>query len=350
MTTNKPLPENAAGWLDVLREGQRQTAEAHLAYQRALTDAHAAYLSAFESTQNALVAALSGQAPLVQERVVARAAPVAAPRAMPSLPPMPAPVVAAPAPVVARPAPAPVARAAPTPAPVAAKPVLAPAPAPKAAAVDARGLLLDVVADKTGYPKESLDDSMNLEADLGIDSIKRVEILGALKEKLPAAGSLDALQLAQLKTLGEIAGALGGVSSSNGANRAAKANGVNGHANGANGHAHAAPTVVKAASPSAAEGGVLPALLDVVAEKTGYPKEALSPSMALESDLGVDSIKRVEILSALKERVPSLPTVDAVKLAQLATLGEIASALDVTSEGGGKNGHANGANGAARPF
>ena len=50
--------------------------------------------------------------------------------------------------------------------------------------------------------------------------------------------------------------------------------------------------------------------------------------MALESDLGVDSIKRVEILSALKERVPALPTVDAVKLAQLQTLGEIAGALD----------------------
>jgi acyl carrier protein len=50
--------------------------------------------------------------------------------------------------------------------------------------------------------------------------------------------------------------------------------------------------------------------------------------MALEGDLGVDSIKRVEILSALKERVPMLPTVDAMQLAQLATLGDIASALE----------------------
>ena len=44
------------------------------------------------------------------------------------------------------------------------------------------------------------------------------------------------------------------------------------------------------------------ALLSVVAEKTGYPLEMLGMGMALETDLGVDSIKRVEILSALTER------------------------------------------------
>ncbi len=72
---------------------------------------------------------------------------------------------------------------------------------------------------------------------------------------------------------------------------------------------------------------VLPMLLDVVAEKTGYPKDALEASMALESDLGVDSIKRVEILSALKERMPSMKSVDARQMAQMKTLGEIATAL-----------------------
>ena len=75
-------------------------------------------------------------------------------------------------------------------------------------AVDARAALYAVVADKTGYPTSALDDSMHLESDLGIDSIKRVEILGALKDKVPAAKSLDALKLAQLATLGEIAAAL----------------------------------------------------------------------------------------------------------------------------------------------
>src|SRR5713101_4982061 len=43
-------------------------------------------------------------------------------------------------------------------------------------------------------------------------------------------------------------------------------------------------------------------LLEVVAEKTGYPAEMLDWEMELDSDLGIDSIKRVEIFSALQER------------------------------------------------
>ena len=45
--------------------------------------------------------------------------------------------------------------------------------------------LLEVVSEKTGYPTEMLDLGMDMEADLGIDSIKRVEILGAMQEKYP---------------------------------------------------------------------------------------------------------------------------------------------------------------------
>ncbi|MCB0147692.1 MAG: hypothetical protein KDE01_08585, partial [Caldilineaceae bacterium] len=51
-------------------------------------------------------------------------------------------------------------------------------------------------------------------------------------------------------------------------------------------------------------------MLTVVTEKTGYPTEMLEPGMALDTDLGIDSIKRVEILAAMRERVPSLPEFD----------------------------------------
>ncbi|WP_218082426.1 phosphopantetheine-binding protein [Anthocerotibacter panamensis] len=43
----------------------------------------------------------------------------------------------------------------------------------------------EIVSDKTGYPVEVLELDMNLEADLGIDSIKWVEILGAFMEQFP---------------------------------------------------------------------------------------------------------------------------------------------------------------------
>jgi hypothetical protein len=75
-------------------------------------------------------------------------------------------------------------------------------------------------------------------------------------------------------------------------------------------------------------------MLAVVAEKTGYPVEMLSEGMDLEADLGVDSIKRVEILSSIRERVPGLPEVDAGELSSLRTLGEIAAKLGANQGSG----------------
>ncbi|MCK6519654.1 SDR family NAD(P)-dependent oxidoreductase, partial [Myxococcota bacterium] len=67
--------------------------------------------------------------------------------------------------------------------------------------------------------------------------------------------------------------------------------------------------------------------MSVVADKTGYPAEMLNLDMGLESDLGIDSIKRVEILSAMRTKAPSLPEVDAGAMANLRTLGQIVAYL-----------------------
>ena len=65
-------------------------------------------------------------------------------------------------------------------------------------------VLLAIVADKTGYPPEMLDLDMGLDADLGIDSIKRVEILSALQEQLPEAPAVKPEHLGTLHTLRQI--------------------------------------------------------------------------------------------------------------------------------------------------
>ena len=62
----------------------------------------------------------------------------------------------------------------------------------------------------------------------------------------------------------------------------------------------------------------------LIADKTGYPPEMLEDDMDLEGELGVDSIKQVEILSALKDRHPHLPEVDPEVLAELRTIKAIA--------------------------
>jgi NAD(P)-dependent dehydrogenase (short-subunit alcohol dehydrogenase family) len=67
-------------------------------------------------------------------------------------------------------------------APASAQPEFA-APAPPEAfvAADATAELIRVVAERTGYPPDMLDLAADLEADLGVDSIKRVEILAAFR-------------------------------------------------------------------------------------------------------------------------------------------------------------------------
>lgn len=64
--------------------------------------------------------------------------------------------------------------------------------------------LLALVSRKTGYPLEMLDLSVNIEADLGIDSIKRQEILGELWRNTPSLNTEDLDKAASLKTLQEI--------------------------------------------------------------------------------------------------------------------------------------------------
>jgi acyl transferase domain-containing protein len=156
---------------------------------------------------------------LAARRIVPRVRRVAAPIPTPApalqtpsivheMPP-PAPIAAKP--VAASPPPPPPPPRVESPAPAAAaKP--APAKAPVKAAESTSGdaesvkkVLLKVVEERTGYPQDMLALDQNLEADLGIDSIKRVEIVGALTKALPKGvleGRADATEaLNQQKTL-----------------------------------------------------------------------------------------------------------------------------------------------------
>ena len=242
----------------------------------------------------------------------AQAAPSPMPMAAPPMaaPPMAAPPVAAPAPVPPAPA-APVAPALVVAAPVVAAPVVAApvaaAPVAAAPAVDLQALMLEVVAAKTGYPVEMLELSMDLEGDLGVDSIKRVEILAAMREQAADLPEVDPAELGKLRTLQEIVDRMGG----------------------SNGAAPTEPSSATGAGEAAAGEVDLQALmLEVVAEKTGYPVEMLELSMDLEGDLGVDSIKRVEILAAMRERASDLPEVDPAELGKLRTLKEIVERME----------------------
>ncbi|MCF6328510.1 MAG: phosphopantetheine-binding protein, partial [Henriciella sp.] len=86
-----------------------------------------------------------------------------------------------------------------------------------------------------------------------------------------------------------------------------------------------APAVAPAPVAQASNGGIsADTVRALIAEKTGYPTDMLEDDMDLEGELGVDSIKQVEILSALKDQNPSLPEVDPEVLAELRTIRAIA--------------------------
>jgi len=198
----------------------------------------------------------------------------------------------------------------------------APTPAPVVDNSQLAGMLLEVVSEKTGYPAEMLELSMDMEADLGIDSIKRVEIFGALTQKYPEVSGINPNELTELRTLGEIVDYVG-----------AKSSGV---------QTATIPTPVATSSPQPIVETPVPAvdnsqlagmLLEVVSEKTGYPAEMLELSMDMEADLGIDSIKRVEIFGALTQKYPEVSGINPNELTELRTLGEIVDYVGAKGSG-----------------
>ncbi|PTO51551.1 beta-ketoacyl synthase [Vibrio splendidus] len=329
-TAGVAIPENLQRSMEMFHQHQAETLKAHAHYLE--MQAH--------SNNSALNMLTQGSVQTVQPTFVApvNAQPVIQ---APATQTTPAAIVQQPvaqvqtAPVQAAPVQnttvqkAPVQKAAPAPqvaaqaaAQVAAQPVPVKAqPAPVAAPVavqsaDAEKVMLEVVAEKTGYPTEMLDLEMDMEADLGIDSIKRVEILGTVQDEMPNLPELNPEDLAECRTLGEIVEYM----NSKSMNSKMPAS---------------APVAAQpsAAAPVQAANGldakvVQQTMLEVVAEKTGYPTEMLDLEMDMEADLGIDSIKRVEILGTVQDELPTLPELNPEDLAECRTLGEIVNYMN----------------------
>jgi acyl transferase domain-containing protein len=296
---------------------------AQMEYERLMAESHMEFLRAVAASYGA-----AGVSPAAH----AFAPPIEAPRAggtdAPLRPPPPAaePVRATP-PLPLEPAAA-----------LESAPVIGPAPTPEPGAVaappreegpDLVGLMLAVVSEKTGYPAEMLELTMDMESDLGIDSIKRVEILAAVRKRAPGLPEVDTGRMSRMRTLQEIVEYLGG-----------GATPVAAHASEAQKSASTAS--VSGNESTAAQVDLVGLMLAVVSEKTGYPAEMLELTMDMESDLGIDSIKRVEILAAVRKRAPGLPEVDTGRMSRMRTLQEIVeflgggapAATQATSNGG----------------
>jgi acyl transferase domain-containing protein/NAD(P)H-dependent flavin oxidoreductase YrpB (nitropropane dioxygenase family)/NAD(P)-dependent dehydrogenase (short-subunit alcohol dehydrogenase family) len=237
------------------------------------------------------------------------AAPIETTRPITAMPAMALPITAMPTVEMPPPAPAPVA-----PAP---EPLPTPVMTSAAMGLDRNGVvaaLTAMIGERTGYPAEMLGLDLNIEADLGIDSIKRVEILGAFR-KQHIGETNDAIRaameaLTRKKTLREVADGLAELIA---ARQPTPAETVS--------------EVSKALDLPA----VVAALTAMIGERTGYPAEMLGLDLNIEADLGIDSIKRVEILGAFRKQHIG-ETNDAIRAAMEAltrkkTLREVADGL-----------------------
>lgn len=161
---------------------------------------------------------------------------------------------------------------------------------------DIKGLLLETVSEKTGYPIEMLGLDLDLEADLSIDSIKRMEIIGSLREKLNISGSMEDAEdtvekLASVKTLNGLIDWIKDLAKSN-INQTQVASTPD-----------LAQSVVAVPTTTVTIDDIKALLLETVSEKTGYPADMLGLDLDLEADLSIDSIKRMEIIGSLREKL-----------------------------------------------
>ncbi|BBZ77010.1 hypothetical protein MANY_23470 [Mycolicibacterium anyangense] len=295
-----PLSTDAWSIIDRI---QKETAQQHERYLGAVADTHKAFLEMSAQMMAEIVGEHSA-APqaLTPPPAVVVSAPDAVVHTVHTVAEPAAPALAQ----VAAPAPAPIA---PAPAPVAAH-----APAPAAPVADAGAVVLAIVSEKTGYPADMLGLDMEMESELGIDSIKQVEILAALQAKFPGAPEIPASELSSMRTLQDVVDSVADFASA-----------------GAQAPAAAVAPAAAAAVPAVDAGAVV---LAIVSEKTGYPADMLGLDMEMESELGIDSIKQVEILAALQAKFPGAPEIPASELSSMRTLQDVVdSVADFASAG-----------------
>ncbi|NCB39703.1 MAG: SDR family NAD(P)-dependent oxidoreductase, partial [Erysipelotrichia bacterium] len=277
-TTNTEALRLSRETLSALQQLQQQTADLHRRFLEGQEQAQKTILTLISGNTQTFTATPATVQPIQQTATALQ------PQALQNV-----------APAITLPTPTPVSKPTPT---------LSPAVVNKPAADTnkLRSVLIDVVSEKTGYPSEMLNLDMDMEADLGIDSIKRVEIMSAMQERLPDAPVVQPDQLGKLRTLTQILEHLSA------------------------GMPATAPAVAHqthAAAPAKPTANIQPVLIEIVSEKTGYPAEMLNLDMDMEADLGIDSIKRVEIMSAMQERLPDAPVVQPDQLGKLRTLTQI---------------------------
>lgn len=222
---------------------------------------------------------------------------------------------------------------------VAAESILHAPAAPAFSDAQLRTYVRDLVIELTGYSPEIIDFEADLEADLGIDSIKKAQILGELGEWMGLTVRPELLRLDSVRTLDDavrVAQKLAqdaGVTSQPVTVLVAQATSTAQHDQSVRFESSAAARIsaMSEAEPDSAHttrGSLLPPtdrldalLIDYVVDQTGYARDIVDIDADLEADLGLDSIKLAQLIGEMREQfnLESL-TLESIAQARFRTL------------------------------
>ena len=177
--------------------------------------------------------------------------------------------------------------------------------------------IVSVVSEKTGYPEDMLELDLDLEADLGIDTVKQVELFAKAREDFDLPQD-DGVNLSDYNTLRKIVDYVVSIT-------------------GEEEEESVGPEPVEEGVPMGEDnpnwGSIKEKILEVVAEKTGYPEDMLELDLDLEADLGIDTVKQVELFAQAREEF-DLPRDESVNLSDYNTLRKIIDYVAGKSAGG----------------
>ena len=173
--------------------------------------------------------------------------------------------------------------------------------------------ILTLAVEKTGYPRDMLDLDLDLEADLGVDTVKQAEMFAAIREiyniprdenrKLRDYPTLAHVIRFVYEKRPDLASAAPTAETEKVTTEVKPAT---------------APVAVKAESTEA----VKERILTLAVEKTGYPRDMLDLDLDLEADLGVDTVKQAEMFAAIRE-IYNIPRDENRKLRDYPTLAHV---------------------------
>ena len=164
------------------------------------------------------------------------------------------------------------------------------------------------------YPESVITDDADLEADLGVDSVKQTELLARMGEAFGVDVAVGGIDMADLSTLNGVAAAI--------------QERLPVGSNSPSGTCPSSESTTRSAPAQPAERSALLAdLRSMYATTLDYPESVFTETADLEADLGIDSVKQTELLGRVTERFTGDSISRDIPMAELATLGAIVDFL-----------------------